>query len=318
VSVLQTEVKAMIYDLGISESKTMNKLRELALRIAKFPSTVLVEGETGSGKEIMANWIHYNSNRKDMPFIKVNCGAIPESLIESELFGYERGAFTGAKREGNAGIFEQANKGTLLLDEIGELPHSMQVKLLRVIQDREVRRVGGSWSKIIDVRIIASTNENLAKLVEDGRFRKDLYYRLRVAQIVIPPLRERRDDIKPLLNYFLNMCNVEFEMQKMFDQQVLDILNSYDYYGNVRELRNIVESAYITSTTEFITSSDLPNYIFGKKDQSSTMSLSDIVDSAEKKAIEAALSSESSIRKAAKLLGVSNATLLRKMKKFGL
>ncbi len=308
----------IISDIGISHSKSMNTLRELAARIAKFPSTVLIEGETGVGKEIMANWIHYNSNRKNMPFIKINCGAIPEGLLESELFGYERGAFTGAKREGNAGIFEQSHKGTLLLDEIGELSPSMQVKLLRVIQDREVRRVGGSWSKTIDVRIIAATNQNLNNLVEKERFRKDLYYRLKVAHIVIPPLRERRDDIEPLLNYFLTMYNKEFGVNKCFNDEVIGLLLNYDYYGNTRELRNIVESSYIISKTKEITLEYLPKYVLENKTEIQSTALATIVEKAEKKAITAALKSEDSIRKAAKLLNISNATILRKMKKYEL
>lgn len=308
----------IINDIGISKSESMNSLRELAARIAKFPSTVLIEGETGVGKEIMANWIHYNSSRKDMPFIKINCGAIPEGLLESELFGYERGAFTGAKREGNAGIFEQAHKGTLLLDEIGELSPSMQVKLLRVIQDREVRRVGGSWSKTIDVRIIAATNENLNKLIEKERFRKDLYYRLKVAHIVIPPLRERRDDIEPLLKYFLDMYNKEFGMDKYFNDKAIVFLLNYNYSGNIRELRNIVESSYIISKTKEITLNDLPKYVLEHTAEATNTTLADIVSEAEKNAIKIALKSEDSIRKAAKLLNISNATILRKMKKYEL
>lgn len=308
----------IISDIGINQSKSMNTLIELAARIAKFPSTVLIEGETGVGKEIMANWIHYNSNRKDMPFIKINCGAIPEGLLESELFGYERGAFTGAKREGNAGIFEQSHKGTLLLDEIGELSPSMQVKILRVIQDREVRRVGGSWSKTIDVRIIAATNQNLSNLVEKENFRKDLYYRLKVAHIVVPPLRERHDDIEPLLNYFLNMYNKEFGMNKSFNNEVVSLLLNYEYHGNIRELRNIVEISYIISKTNEITLEDLPKYVLENKTEIKSNTLAAVVEEAEKKAISVALKSENSIRKSAKLLNISNATILRKMKKYGL
>jgi transcriptional regulator with PAS, ATPase and Fis domain len=303
-------------DIGISLSKLMNDVRELAAKIAVFPTTVLIEGETGSGKEIMANFIHEKSQRANMPFIKINCGAIPESLIESELFGYERGAFTGAKKEGNPGLFEQAHRGTLLLDEIGELSQSMQVKLLRVLQDREVRRIGGSWSKTIDVRIITSTNKDLKLLVDKGMFREDLFYRLNVVTLLIPPLRKRRDDIKPLLDYYLELYCNEFNLNKCFTDEVFALLTIYDYPGNVRELRNIVEYACISSNENKITLKDLPNYIFEEK--KTTTSLTDIVESAEYKAIKETLESENSIRKAAKVLQISNATLLRKMKKYNL
>jgi two-component system, NtrC family, response regulator AtoC len=305
-------------ETGIHNSEKMNNLMNLAARIAKFPTTVLIEGETGVGKEIMANWIHHNSNRNNMPLIKINCGAIPEGLIESELFGYEKGAFTGAKQEGSPGIFEQANKGTIFLDEIGELTSPMQVKILRVIQDHEVRRVGGSWSKIIDVRIIAATNQKLENLVEEGEFRKDLYYRLKVAHFVIPPLRDRREDIEPLIKYFISTYNKEYELKKWFNSEAIGALLKYDYHGNVRELRNIVEIACITSINDEVTPRDLPEYLFKNKVFQTGNSLSNTVEEAEKKAILNALRQENSIRKAAKLLEISNATMLRKMKKYGI
>lgn len=295
----------------------MARLKELATRIAMYPTTVLIEGETGVGKEVMANWIHQNSQRANRTFVKINCGAIPEGLIESELFGYERGAFTGAKREGYVGLFEQADKGTLLLDEIGELSQSMQVKVLRVLQDREVRRIGGSWSKTIDVRIIASTNMNLKEMVEKGKFRNDLYYRLNVAHILIPPLRERRDDIEPLLNYYLDLYCAEFGINRRFNNETLRTLKNYDYYGNVRELRNIVESAFITAVGDEIAPADLPSYL-NEDGRKNNKSLAEVAEEAERMAIKKALSSEKSIRKAAGSLQVSNATLLRKMKKYGL
>ncbi|MHB1394946.1 MAG: sigma-54 interaction domain-containing protein [Clostridia bacterium] len=300
----------------ISKSPVMNQLRELASRISVYPTTVLIEGETGVGKEVMANWIHKSSQRMNMPFIKINCGALPEGLIESELFGYEKGAFTGAKREGNAGLFEHAHKGTLLLDEIRELSHSMQAKVLRVLQDREVRRVGGSWSKAVDVRIIASTNQSLKTLVEEGKFRKDLYYRLNVVHLVIPPLRERRDDIGPLLDCYLNYYCNEYGISKKFTNEALIALLNHNYLGNVRELRNIVEYACITAIGDEITVNELPTYL--KEDISKVGSLDAIVEEAEKNAIKNALNNAPSIRKAAANLQISNATLLRKIKKYGL
>lgn len=300
----------------------MNDLRELAARISTYPTTVLIEGETGVGKEIMANYIHHMSPRANKPFIKINCGAIPEGLIESELFGYERGAFTGANREGSPGLFEQAHMGTILLDEISELSYLMQVKVLRVLQDREVRRVGGSWSKVIDVRIIASTNQNLKRLTDQGKFREDLYYRLNVAYLYIPPLRKRRGDIEPLIQYFLEMYCTEFKIKRWFNNESLQVLKVYDYSGNIRELRNIIEYACITSQNEEIGVNALPDYLLQEISPAtaaaSATSLAGVVEEAERNAIQAALKECKSIRQSAKLLDISNATILRKMKKYNL
>jgi len=306
--------------MNISDSLTdtkMKKLEKIAERIAKYPTTVLIEGETGVGKEVMAAHIHQCSGRKTMPFIKINCGAIPEGLIESELFGYEKGAFTGAKRDGNPGLFELAHKGTLLLDEIGELSNSMQVKVLRVLQDREIRRVGGSWSKSIDVRIIASTNQNLLELVSENRFRKDLYYRLNIAYIHVPPLRERRSEIEPLAKLFVSNNNEEFGLNKWLNSDTISLLKEYDYPGNIRELRNILEVMCILSDTDEITPSSLPAYIKPTLDKKEK-GLEYMVEELEKREIIKALQSEKSIRQAAAQLKISNATMLRKMKKYSL
>lgn len=309
-------------NIGIYASNEMNTLRELAARISAYPTTVLIEGETGVGKEIMSNYIHHTSPRANKPFIKINCGAIPEGLMESELFGYERGAFTGANREGSPGLFEQAHMGTILLDEISELSYLMQVKVLRVLQDREVRRVGGSWSKVIDVRIIASTNQNLKKLVDQGKFREDLYYRLNVAYLYMPPLRKRRDDIEPLIQYFLNMYCTEFGINRWFNNESIEVLKSYDYSGNIRELRNIIEVACITSQDEEIGVQALPDYLLQEissaTGSASATSLAGIVEEAERNAIQAALKECKSIRQSAKHLDISNATILRKIKKYNL
>jgi len=313
---------------GIFYSKTMKAIYEKTKKIASYPTSILISGETGVGKEVVANLIHKSSPRANMPFIKINCGAIPESLLESELFGYERGAFTGANREGNIGIFESAHKGSLLLDEIGELSNSMQVKLLRVLQDREIRRVGGSWSKAIDVRVIASTNKNLSENINKGSFRMDLFYRLNAFTIEIPPLRERREDILPLLEYFLQQLFADYGIKKEFDSNSLSIIKNHNFYGNVRELRNIVEVAYINSDQEVITSDSLPDYLrnfsYPLQDYSScsieknNQSLPSLLDSIEKEVIIKALRSNSSIRKAAAQLGISNATILRKIKYYKL
>lgn len=300
----------------IMNSSSMQDLLDRAKRVAAFPSTVLIEGETGTGKEVVAGWIHQQSPRQNRPFIKINCGAIPENLLESELFGYERGAFTGAKSEGNPGLFELAHEGTLLLDEIGELSLPLQVKLLRVLQDREIRRIGGSWSKSIDVRVIASTNQDLQKMVEEGRFREDLYYRLRVVHLHVPPLRERREDILPLLHHYLEQICEEFRITRRFTSETLEVLMNHEYPGNVRELRNLVEGLCVTVEKDWITVESLPGFLC--KGQQNRVSLQAQLDDTERKAILQALQKEASIRKAAKYLQISHATLLRKMQKHGL
>lgn len=308
----------------IFNSTAMKEIYERSKKIASYPATVLICGETGVGKEVIANLIHKSSPRANMPFIKINCGAIPESLLESELFGYERGAFTGANREGSTGLFESAHKGSLLLDEIGELSQTMQVKLLRVLQEREIRRIGGSWSKAIDVRIIASTNKNLWNAVNEGSFRMDLFYRLNLITINIPPLRERREDILPLLEYFLQQLSLDYNDKKKFDINSLSIIKNHNFYGNVRELRNIVEAAYINSDQNEIRADSLPDYLSSFSHSLSDRGnynmegksplLANLVDSYEKDIITRALSSNTSIRKAAAQLGISNATMLRKIK----
>lgn len=309
----------MNQDKIVKFSSTLKTLFECATRIAAYPSTVLIQGETGVGKEVVANWIHKHSPRANMPFIKINAGAIPESLIESELFGYERGAFTGAKNEGNPGLFELADKGTLLLDEIGELSPSLQVKLLRVLQEQEIRRVGGSWSKAINVRVIASTNRDLRQLVLEGRFREDLYYRFNVAYLHVPPLHEHPGDILPLLDYYLERICQEFKITRKLTPETLQILLQHDYPGNVRELRNLVEGLCIMTDEEWITPETLPPHIRGQVSQQiNPLSLHAHIEVTERKVIMEALKAEASIRQAAKRLEISHATLLRKMQKYGI
>jgi len=307
----------MLNQQVVWSSPMFQSVLDRAHRIARFPSTVLIEGETGVGKEVVANWIHRHSSRAHLPFIKINCGAIPETLLESELFGYEKGAFTGAKNEGNPGLFELADKGTLLLDEVGELSPAMQVKLLRVLHDREVRRVGGSWSKTIDVRVIASTNKNLKEMVEKRLFRADLYYRLNVAYLYVPPLRERREDILPLLDHYLALISEEYQITRRFDNDTLALLLNHDYPGNIRELRNWVESLCVTAETELITPDLLLNQMLSFRPQPAT-TLQDQLEATEKRAISRALEEHQSIRRAAKALGISHPTLLRRMQKYGL
>lgn len=311
---------------------SLEKIFTQASRIAQFQTTVLIEGETGVGKEVLSEWIHKQSPRSNMPFIRINCGAIPETLLESELFGYERGAFTGAKTEGNPGLFELADKGTLLLDEVGELSPTLQVKLLRVLQDHEIRRVGGTWTKTINVRVLASTNRDLRQMVKAHLFREDLYYRLNVVTLTIPPLRQRREDILSLINQYLEKFNRDYGMNKQLAPQTLQLLLNYDYPGNVRELQNLIEGLCVRCESDLLTSDYLPFYIKESYDSlPSDLTLTEETESepellplhiqveeAERRALQQALKQTNSIRKAAKKLEISHATLLRKMSKYNL
>ncbi|QEK13643.1 CBS domain-containing protein [Crassaminicella thermophila] len=306
----------------VAEDEKMLQTMRLAKRVAKVDTTVLLLGETGVGKEEVAKFIHKNSNRKKNQFIKINCGAIPENLIESELFGYEKGAFTGANKEGKVGLFEVADGGTLFLDEVGELSLDMQVKLLRVLQEQEVKRVGGTMPIKIDVRILAATNRNLEEMVKEKRFREDLYYRLNVVPINILPLRERRGDIIPLIRYFLSGLNRKYGWNKEFSKDALECLYEYDWPGNVREVKNIVERVFIMSNQEKITSEELPKNIFCKNvnesltDTSEILPLRDAVAKLEKELIDKAFEKYGNVRSAAKVLGIDASTFVRKRKKY--
>ena len=242
----------------ISRSVEMERIVSMALRIAEFDTTTLITGESGSGKDVIAKLIHKSSPRKSGPFVKINCGAIPENLIESELFGYEKGAFTGASQEGKAGVFEMASSGTLFMDEIGELSPRMAVGLLNVLQDKKITRVGSSKAVKIDTRVIAATNADLAKLVDLGKFRSDLFFRLNVININIPPLRDRPDDIQALCLQFLKEFNKLYRKEIKIDHQALGKLTSYYWPGNVRELRNLVERLVIMSDNNVITLNNIP------------------------------------------------------------
>ena len=242
----------------IGTSEPMLKIYDTIKRVAPTTTTVLISGETGTGKDLIAYAIHRNSPRRDNPFVKINCAAIAENLIESELFGYEKGAFTGAVST-KPGRFELAEKGTLFLDEVGEIPRDMQVKLLRVIQDHEFERVGGLRTIKVDVRLIAATNRNLLQDVKDGRFREDLYYRLNVFPTHLPPLRERREDILPLTDFFIEKFNGKLEREvKHIDSRVKDVLVSYDWPGNIRELENFIERIVLMAGGNTITFEDIP------------------------------------------------------------
>jgi len=294
----------------------------MANKVAALDTTVILFGETGVGKEMFAKYIYQNSLRKDKPFIKVNCGAIAPNLVESELFGYEKGAFTGANRNGKIGLFEVADKGTIFLDEIGELPLDMQVKLLRVLQEQEIERIGGTTPIKVDVRVIAATNRNLETMVTDKTFREDLYYRLMVFPITIPPLRERTDDIQPLLELFMGNFNKKYGFQKTFTPLALQFIQDYHWPGNIRELRNIVERAMILSNDDHITSEDLPFIQSEKKPvvhtklPTETTNLKKMVEQIELEYINLAYEKYGNVRDAAQSLGMDPSTFVRKRKKY--
>jgi transcriptional regulator with PAS, ATPase and Fis domain len=305
----------------ITANRQMNEIIELIHNISQTDSMILLLGESGVGKDVLAREIHETSKRKDTgAFIKVNCGAIPKDLLESEFFGYDTGAFTGAKKGGKPGFFEMADQGTLFLDEIGEFPLHLQAKLLRVLQDQQFTRVGGTKVIQANVRIVTATNRDLEAMVSKGEFREDLYYRLNVIPIHIPPLRERKDDIPLLVGHFLRNFNEEYKKNKSLSMAVMDILCTYDWPGNIRELSNIIERLVLITKNDVIEPNDLP---IGK--QSTDVSLSKLLkkektaknlfESVEKNLIESMIEQEGSIRKAARILGVSHTTLIRKMKK---
>lgn len=293
-------------------------------QVAHLDVTVLITGETGSGKEVVANEIYRYSARKKEPFIKVNCAAIPAALLEAELFGYAKGAFTGASSTGKLGLFELADKGTLLLDEIGDMPLELQAKLLRVIQQKEVTRIGGIKPIKLDVRILSSTNCQLHDLVKQGRFRSDLYYRLNVFPIYIPPLRERVADIPILVQYFLSVYNSKHSKQSSFEPLGLDLLQQYPWPGNVRELQNIIERLVIISEQNAIISSEQVGHLLNINPEEQLelaieeLGLKDIVNNIEKKTIEKALALYGSTRKVAKILKVDQSTIVKKAKKLGI
>ncbi|MDN5345520.1 MAG: hypothetical protein PWQ18_1634 [Clostridia bacterium] len=309
----------------IARSQAMKDVLETAAQTAGSNATILVLGESGVGKDIVARFIHSISARKKGPFIRVNCGAIPETLMESELFGYEEGSFTGARKKGKPGMFELAQGGTLFLDEIGELPLQMQAKLLHVLQDRTIMRVGGVQPLNVDVRIIAATNQDLKTMVEEGKFRQDLYYRLNVIPLYIPPLRQRPDDTFPLLMHFLDKYNKRYNLNKSISSRALELLVKYEWPGNVRELENITERLVLTSPEDMIDIKDLPAFIKEKhmtplKDfyLSPVGSLKEAREKVEKSMLAWALKRYGSTRKAAAALGVTQPTIVRLAHKYGL
>lgn len=295
----------------------MRQLYEQASRMAQYPTTILIEGESGTGKDVLARFIHYHSHRSNMPLIKVSCASTPEGVLESELFGHERSNVAG-RNEGNAGLLEQADKGTLWFDEIEELSLPLQAKLLRVLRDREVRRVGGSWSRVIDVRILATTNRNLRESISKSLFRADLFYRLNVGYLHIPALRKRREDIIPLIDYFMEQLNTQFQIKRSLTADVKELLCAYSFPGNVRELRNLLENLCISVPNDIITVSDVPIDISQEVQATETVGFKEQVRQFEIHVILNALASTHSVRQAAKELKISHTTLIRKMKDYGI
>jgi transcriptional regulator with PAS, ATPase and Fis domain len=245
-------------NMVVAESGQMKQLLAFVEDIFYSDSTVLICGESGTGKEILAKYIYANSVRHNELFMPINCAALPSDLIESELFGYEKGAFTGAAKDGRPGLFEIADKGTLFLDEISELSLSIQAKLLRVLENHEIKHIGGNEIKLIDTRIIAATNRDLQQLVREKKFREDLFYRLNIIPVAIPPLRERKEDIYPLSEFFLNKLNLEFGKDKRFAEGTKEYLESYNWPGNVREVKNVIERRYVTTRSDIIDLHGLP------------------------------------------------------------
>jgi len=306
----------------VYESTEMQKTIDSALKAARQDVTVLIQGESGTGKEVIANYIYHNSLRKDRPFIKINCASIPESLLESEFFGYEKGAFTGANKDGKIGIFELANHGTLFLDEITEIPIHIQSKLLRAIQENEIMRIGGIKSISIDVRIIAATNIDLKRAVDEGLFRGDLYYRLNIFPIIIPPLRNRKDDVRALAAYFIKEFNKKYKVNKTLDTEAMDVFSNYDWPGNVRELKNVIERIVISIETDHINSQHVISQLqvepMTHEFISNSDSLAGQVDDFEKNLIKRALEQHQTVSGAARALKVSKSTVSKKCKKYGI
>ena len=304
----------------VGEAPAIREIRRTIARAAPTDVTILITGESGVGKEVIADRIYYASDRQGKPFVKVNCTAIPANLLESELFGYEKGAFTGALNQGKAGLFELANSGTILLDEIGDLPYELQTKLLRVLQQKEVMRLGGTKPISLDVRVIAATNADLKKKMQEGSFREDLYYRLSTIPIYVPPLRERPEDILKLVkHYFFEYCTKHAHTITVPDE-TLAVFQSYSWPGNVRELQNVIEYMVICCEGNVLQPSVLADYL-GMDSQSIALhpaSLKAALDDYERSLIARALEEHGGVRKAAHALGVDPSTISRKAKKYGL
>ncbi|NQT25558.1 sigma 54-interacting transcriptional regulator [candidate division KSB1 bacterium] len=309
------------YQVGdiISRSKSMRKIIKILPKIANNDSTILIQGETGTGKELIAQAIHGLSPRKEKPFMAINCGALPDTLLESELFGYKAGAFTDAKKD-KPGLLALAEGGTIFLDEIGDVSSAFQVRLLRVLQERTFTPLGGTKPVKIDIRVVAASNKNIDQLVKDGTFRQDLFYRINVMQLEIPPLRDRKEDIPSLVTYFINKFNkLQRKVVSGISHEVLESLMSYEYPGNVRELENIIEHAFILCPKGQIELHCLPDIVSQSSDLETSQSIDDVKKSVEAKLIISALKRHNYNRlEAARDLGMHKSTLFRKIKTLGI
>jgi PAS domain S-box-containing protein len=305
----------------ITKSRKMSEILETVIRAAQFDSNILITGESGVGKGLLAVLIHEASSRKEHPFVTINCAGIPEDLFESELFGYEPGAFSGASAKGKKGLLEVGDKGTVFLDEIGDMSLRLQSKLLRVIEEKEMTRLGSTRTIKLNVRIIAATNQDISSMIEHKRFRQDLFFRINTISVMIPPLRERIEDVIPLIQHFTKKLNERYRIKKRFSPQAAQILMSYQFPGNVRELSNIVEQAFLMSKDDLVDALDLPVQVMSALDTQNLIvtrgdkSYSDIVNLMEYKILKNAVEKYGSTHKAARNLKISQSTIVRKLKK---
>lgn len=308
----------------VFKSKKMEAMMATIERVAPLDATVLILGESGVGKEVVADHIVAKSSRKNKPFVKINCAAIPESLLESEMFGYEKGSFTGADNKGRIGIFEMANGGSLFLDEIAEIPMRLQAKLLRVLQEKEIRRVGGKETIPINVRIIAATNIDLEKAVAEGRLREDLYYRLQVMPIEVPPLRERREDIRVLVLHFLEHFYEQYRIKKTISEEAIDILAGAPWHGNIRELKNLIERIVISFDSDCVTARQVKSLIYpdtrARRDfeADDNESLDSLLESYEREILHNYLERYQTAAEVARKLQINKSTVGRKLKKYNI
>jgi len=313
----------------VAESRQMKQILRVSIKLARMgASNILIQGESGTGKGLIAEFIHDNGRRKPKPFIQINCAALPESLLEAELFGYEKGAFTGAREQGKIGLFELAHEGTLFLDEIGDLPLGVQAKLLKYLDDHEILPLGGIRRKKVDCTVIAATNQDLAKLTEQKRFRQDLFFRLNTFKIQIPPLRRRTGDLLKMIDYFLNKYNEEYQVQRRITAKAIHRLQAYPYPGNVRELQNIIREAVVLSDTAVLDDFLADTIGAGEKGARRKIAemmnlaypirLQDKIQHLEKEILSDASTRFRSTRKIAQNLGTSQSSIMRKMRKYGL
>ena len=298
-------------------NKNMKDIYEIAKRVSTYNTTVLITGESGTGKELVARYIHQcDPIRKEKPFVVINCGAIPANLLESELFGYEEGTFTGALKGGKKGLFEEAEGGVLFLDEIGEMDLSLQVKLLRALESRKIMRVGSSHEKDVNIRVVAATNRELEKEVREGRFRDDLFYRLNVVSLKVPPLRERVDEILPLATKFTNSFNKLYGQNKKLTYDLVQELEDYQWPGNIRELKNVIENMVVVSPNEYLHSNDLPWGIEKAEIFDDQPTLKEAVEDFERRFLERAKERWKTTEKIGEMLDVNQSTVSRKLRKY--